>query len=103
MKFPDELIRHIVEGAPPVFLAVMGGVVHMFQSQKQFSWVWVSGGLLMSAFVGILVYLLMAEAPVSANVRAAMCGVSGYSSAQILRLIEKLVLRRVSERMEGRG
>jgi len=99
VRIIDEMFRLGLEIAPAVLLAMLGGVVRMIQNPKSFSWCWLFGGLLMSAFVGILVFLLIADAEaVSANCRAAICGVSGYSSAQILGLLEKRVLRAVAER-----
>ena len=99
MRISEELLKACMEVAPAVLLAMLGGMVRMMQNPKAFSWCWFFGGLLMSAFVGILVFLLIADAEaVSPNFRAAVCGVSGYSSAQILGLLEKKVLRAVAER-----
>ena len=75
----------------------------MVQNPKAFSWCWFAGGVLMSAFVGVTVFLLIAETDaISANCRAAICGVAGYSSAQILAMLEKRVLSVLSDKVEGK-
>ena len=77
-------IKTFLEGlAVPFILSIFGGLARSFRDGVT-SWRKLVGELFISAFAGVMVHLLVQDVDLSANTRAAMYGISGYSGAMIL-------------------
>jgi hypothetical protein len=85
-------VRNLIESLmPAVVLGVFGGLARIgkkgFRGLRQ-----LGGGLIVSAFAGVVVHLWLADSGLSENVRAGMVGVSGYGGGAILDAFAERVI-----------
>lgn len=88
-KVFDEIIRNM----PGIVLAMMGGLVRLLSSKENLSLVVLVTEFLMSAFSGIIVFLLIYDFNFSIYIKAALIGISGYCSRDILNLLRTKTLK----------
>ncbi|MCL1888994.1 MAG: phage holin family protein [Desulfovibrionaceae bacterium] len=77
-------------------LAVFGGIARACRFGIS-SWGGFVSGLVVSAFTGNMIALLIADANISQNYKYAVIGVSGYVGGAILDALSSLILRKISE------
>lgn len=78
-----EIIGSIV---PVVLLASLAGVVRSMQCGKT-GLKAVTIAATSAAFAGLIVHLLLSETGMPASLRAAMVGISGYASGELLKIL----------------
>lgn len=94
-------LKIIWEMWPAIMLAVLGGVVRMINSKHAITTYFFIGGLLSSAFVAVVVSLLLAEARVPQLTQMAMVGMSGYSSSELLGILKTKIIKRIGNEKDG--
>ena len=94
---PECLKEFMVEAlrlAPVLFLSVLGGVVAQInRPREQFSWWWLLVGIIVAAFVGLVVHLLLQSTSFPPGIKGAACAISGYASRDVLSILKKRFLR----------
>lgn len=80
--------------APPLILALMGGIADYLTSDDH-SWVNMLIGLFLAGFCGYMVLLLCIEYNMSEAWTGITCGMSGLSSKAILNILKKIGPRRI--------
>lgn len=79
-----ETLKNFAEGVTlPLLLSLFGGAARAMRYGVR-SWRQFAGSLLVSGFAGVVVHLLLQETELSASVKAALVGLSGYSGGVIL-------------------
>lgn len=85
----------------PVVLAVFGGLARACRFGVK-SWKHFAGSMVVSAFTGVLVHLLLSGSGLSPSVMAAIVAASGYSGGIILDALVQRLVRGVEEfRLDG--
>lgn len=77
---------------PVTLLAALAGVVRSMQCGKT-GLKAVSIASSSAAFAGIIVHLLLSETGMPASIRAAMVGISGYASGELLKILSARVCK----------
>lgn len=88
-------LKTILEMWPAILLALLGGIARMINSKRAVTVCFVFGGLLSSAFVAIVVSLLLADAEIPRCTQMAIVGMSGYSSSEILSVLKTKILKKI--------
>jgi hypothetical protein len=83
----------------PVALAMLGGIVHLLQTdQDRLSFREFITGILTAAFSAIVVYHIF-QGYISPTWMTATCGIAGYSAPEVLRMLRKKMLHELRERV----
>ena len=82
--------------AMPMFLAVFGGLARVARFGVP-SWKQFLSAIILSAFTGVLVALLMQDLTWSESVKSAIIAISGYSGGIILDAMVDRVVKGVAE------
>lgn len=90
----SHIIHFLEESAPPIILALMGGVADFLMSDDH-SISNMLVGIFLAGFTGYLVLLLCNEWGISQGLTGVTCGISGMSSRVVLQLFKKVVLERI--------
>lgn len=77
---------------PVTLLAALAGVVRSMQCGKT-GLKAVSIAATSAAFAGLIVHLLLSETGMPASLRAAMVGISGYASGELLKILSARVCK----------
>ena len=88
-------IKSFAEGiAVPLLLALFGGAARAVRRGVK-SWRQFAGSLFVSGFAGLIVHLLLQDVNLSASVKGALVGLSGYSGGTILDGLASRAQRRI--------
>ena len=82
--------------AMPMFLAVFGGLARVARFGVP-SWKQFLSAIVLSAFTGVLVSLLMQDLAWSPSIKSAIIAISGYSGGIILDALVDRVVKGVAE------
>ncbi|MFI3270830.1 MAG: phage holin family protein [Pseudomonadota bacterium] len=93
MQTFSEHVSHVIDivctTAPVVLLAMLGGIVRSVQRKRGFKDIAMDASV--SAFAAIIMNLLLEQSGLPMNVRAAICGITGYSAVEVLRILTNRV------------
>ena len=78
----------------PLLLSLFGGFAKAMRDGIK-SWKQFLSSMVVSAFAGVIVHLLIQDAAVNGSVKAAMVGLSGYSGVVILDVLSAWLNRSV--------
>ena len=67
----------------PLLLSLFGGIAKAFR-EGFLTWRQFAASLIVSGFAGVIVHLFIQDINISANIKAGLVGLSGYSSGMIL-------------------
>ncbi len=107
-----ERIAEFLEGlALPVFLAVAGGIAKSSRQHEQKNWREFVSDIIVSAFAGIVVHLVLQDHGLPGSQEAALIAIAGYSGPVVLdalsraeiKLIEKVLGEKVVRPGRRRG
>lgn len=87
----EELLEAI---AAPAVLALFGGLARACRFGIK-SWRQFMGSVVVSAFTGVVVHLLIRETSLSTSVQAAIVATSGYSGGAILDAVQSRIIKAV--------
>ncbi len=87
---------------PPGLFGMFGGLVHVLQKPAdQITIYYVLAGIVTSAFVGVLTHYFIADWSVSENIKFALVGAAGYSANDVLAIIRRAALAKLSSGQGG--
>ncbi|MGE4520643.1 MAG: phage holin family protein [Desulfobacteraceae bacterium] len=89
------VLKIMLEMLPAILLALLGGIVRMVNKKETITFCFVLGGLFSSAFVAIIVSLLLSGVEIPKCTQMAMVGMSGYSSSEILGILKSKILKKI--------
>lgn len=87
----------VIEAIPHVILAIFGGVASLIINKDEI----VNdiktnlGELFLSAFAGLIMFLLLTDGNISSLYIGAACGVAGMSAKRVLTIISKKIFGRI--------
>jgi len=100
----DALMRaggYVASALPLLLLAALGGVVRSMQAGrcglKAVAYAAVSAG-----FAGVLVHLLLQSSGLPMGLQAAMVGISGYASGELLKIMAVRLCRWADSALPGK-
>lgn len=89
--------RELLEAlTAPAILAVFGGIARACRYGVK-SWRQFCGSIVVSAFTGVLVHLMIQESGFSTSTQAAIVAVSGYSGGSILDVIASGLIQQLNK------
>lgn len=100
---PDRIITELQTVACAGGFAGVGGMLHYLlkvQEGKAFSWRELLLYTVISSFAGLIAYELLAYFAVPPEVAGALCGLCGWSSTRLLRIIELVAYQRANVKKE---
>ena len=80
----------------PVVLAAFGGIARACRFGVK-SWRQFCGSIVVSAFTGVVVHLMLLETSLSASLQAAIVASSGYSGGAILDAIATAIIHQIEK------
>lgn len=93
-KRMNELKELLEAMLPSVILAAFGGVARACRFGVK-SWRQFIGSIIVSAFTGVVVHLMLKETGVTQSMQAAFVAASGYSGGAILDAVVSVVAKRL--------
>lgn len=99
-QFHDTLARasgFITSIVPVIILAMLGGIVRSVQAGR-YGWRAVLFAALSAGFTGVIVSLLLQSSGLPTGVQAALVGVAGYASGEILKILSYRLCRMMKEK-----
>ncbi len=83
-----------------ILFAALGGAVHYLYTIKNFSFVRFVIGIVAASFTGFVVYLSLDHFGIADGLRAAIVGMSGYTSNDLLKLLENKLLNKINRMID---
>lgn len=85
----------------PAVLAAFGGIARVCRFGVK-SWKQFGGSIVISAFTGVVVHLVLAETSISSSLQAAIVAASGYSGGAILDAFVSGIMARMQRAAIGK-
>jgi small basic protein len=95
------ILEWMSEKIPVILLGIFGGLVRQINEKHTETRIFISC-IVTSAFVALLVSWSLDDLQISANLKAVIIGISGYSAVQVLAIINRAVLDRMQKISEGK-
>lgn len=80
----------------PIGLAIFGGLVRVLHRGEERSILGSIGAIITASFVGVIVFLIVQDFRISANLKAAVVGASGYGSGAMLPALERFAVNMIN-------
>jgi len=89
-------MQWLTEVAPPMLMAMLGGIADCFLSDKHSVWD-VCVNIFLAGFTGWMILLFCKETGVSNGWTGIYCGIGGFSSRVVLVVFRKVFLGKIRE------